>query len=181
MGMICAVSFCRPTTKARSSLEQLAARFLVSVGWAKKISAQRKRSGQAERVPHKPGRKPHAGVEAQSKVMAWMRAQPDLTLAELQAKLYSEAGRGAQPGAGLASVAKAGSASEKKSLHATERDTEANLKRREEFAAKIRTITPEHLIFLDESGVTTSMTRLYARSLGGSASMKPRPAATGKS
>ena len=56
---------------------------------------------------------------------------------------------------------------EKKSLHATERDTEANLKRREEFIAKIRTVAPERLIFLDESGVTTSMTRLYARSLGG--------------
>jgi transposase len=63
--------------------------------------------------------------------------------------------------------AETGSALEKKSLHARERDTEANLKRREEFAAKIRTIAPEHLIFLDESGVTTSMTRFYARSLRG--------------
>ncbi|MGA3371505.1 MAG: IS630 family transposase [Terracidiphilus sp.] len=31
----------------------------------------------------------------------------------------------------------------------------------------MRTVAPERLIFLDESGVTTSMTRLYARSLGG--------------
>lgn len=77
--------------------------------------------------------------------------------------------RGAdQSWAGLVSGAEVGSASEKKSLHATERDTEANLKLREEFLAKIRTVAPEHLIFLDESGVTTSMTRLYARSLGGS-------------
>jgi len=67
----------------------------------------------------------------------------------------------------LVSGAEVGSALEKKSLHATERDTEANLKRREEFIAKIRTVAPERLIFLDESGVTTSMTRLYARSLGG--------------
>jgi hypothetical protein len=59
-------------------------------------------------------------------------------------------------------------ASEKKSLHAIERDTEENLKRREEFVARIRTISPEHLIFLDESGVTTSMTRLRARCMGGS-------------
>ena len=63
--------------------------------------------------------------------------------------------------------AEAGPALEKKSLHATERDTEANLKRRKEFTAKIGTIAPERLIFLDESGVTTSMTRFYARSLGG--------------
>ena len=67
----------------------------------------------------------------------------------------------------MVSAAEVGSALEKKSLHATERDTEANLKRREEFIAKIRTVAPERLIFLDESGVTTSMTRLYARSLGG--------------
>jgi hypothetical protein len=67
----------------------------------------------------------------------------------------------------LVSAAEVGFASEKKSIHAAERDTEANLKRREEFIAKIRTVAPERLIFLDESGVTTSMTRLYARSLGG--------------
>ena len=59
------------------------------------------------------------------------------------------------------------STAEKKSLHATERDTDANCKRREEFIARIATIAPERLIFLDESGVTTSMTRFYARSVGG--------------
>jgi transposase len=59
------------------------------------------------------------------------------------------------------------SAIKKKSLHSTERDTEANCKQRQEFIAQIAAISPEHLIFLDESGVTTSMTRLYARSSGG--------------
>jgi transposase len=38
--------------RGEDTLEELAGRFLVSVGWAKKISAQRNRSGQAERVPH---------------------------------------------------------------------------------------------------------------------------------
>ena len=56
---------------------------------------------------------------------------------------------------------------EKKSLHAAERDTEANQKRRAEFLEKIRATSPERLIYLDESGVTTSMTRLYARSRDG--------------
>jgi transposase len=67
----------------------------------------------------------------------------------------------------LASAEKIGPAAEKKSLHAVERDTEANRKRREEFVARIRSIPSERLIFLDESGVTTSMTRLYARGVGG--------------
>jgi transposase len=78
--------------QGEGTLEELASRFVVSVGWAKKISATRHRTGQAERVPHKPGRKPHAGVEAQQQVRAWFVQQPDLTLAEVQQKLLSEAG-----------------------------------------------------------------------------------------
>src|ERR1017187_9364598 len=73
-----------------------------------------------------------------------------------------------EPWTCLVSAQEARFAAEKKSLHAIERDSEANQKRREEFIENIRTISPERLIFLDESGVTTSMTRLYARSLGGS-------------
>ena len=59
------------------------------------------------------------------------------------------------------------SAAQKKSLHAIERDTEANRNRRSEFLDQIRAIPPERLIYLDESGVTTSMTRLYGRCVGG--------------
>ena len=78
--------------QGEETLEELASRFLVSVGWAKKISAQRNRSGQAERIRHHPGRKPHAGIEAQQKVVAWVSAKPDLTLSEIQMKLSAEAG-----------------------------------------------------------------------------------------
>jgi len=77
--------------QGEGTLEELASRFLVSVGWAKKISAARKRTGQAERVPHHPGRKPNAGVQAQQQVRAWFIQQPDLTLAEVQKKLLGEA------------------------------------------------------------------------------------------
>ena len=78
--------------QGEETLEELASRFLVSVGWAKKISAQRNRTGQAERIRHQPGRKPHAGIEAQQKVTGWVSAKPDLTLSEMQTKLSAEAG-----------------------------------------------------------------------------------------
>jgi len=78
--------------QGEGSLEELASRFLVSVGWAKKISAARNRSGRAERVPHKPGRKPAADAAAQQQVTVWFGQQPDLTLAEVRQKLLSEAG-----------------------------------------------------------------------------------------
>ena len=66
-----------------------------------------------------------------------------------------------EPGGTSASTT--GAEAQKKSLHAAERDTEANLKRREEFLATVAAIPPEKLIFLDESGVTTTMTRMWGR------------------
>jgi transposase len=54
-------------------------------------------------------------------------------------------------------------APEKKSLHATERDTGANRQRREAFVRRLGEIAPEDLIYMDESGVSTQMTRMYAR------------------
>jgi transposase len=78
--------------QGEQTLEELADRFLVSVGWAKKISAQRNRSGHAERVPHQPGRKWRADAETQRQVMEWVASEPDLTLAQLQSRLHSEAG-----------------------------------------------------------------------------------------
>ena len=83
----------------------------------------------------------------------------------------AEAGEGS-PSAGqhravVAGAATDGSAAKKKSLYASERDTEANQQRRQAFQQTIGRIAPERLIFLDESGVTTQMTRGYARACGG--------------
>ena len=61
----------------------------------------------------------------------------------------------------------AGISKKKKSLHATERDTEENREKRAEFVAELRTVALEQLVYLDESGVSTQMTRPYARCLGG--------------
>ena len=56
-----------------------------------------------------------------------------------------------------------GIAVEKKALHARERDTEANQQRRQSFLEILGRLAPEKLMFLDESGVTTQMTRLRGR------------------
>jgi len=73
------------------SLEELAAIFMVSGGWAKKISAARTRTGRAERPSYLPGRKPRANAEVQQQVVSWVAAQPDLTLVDIQQKLKVEA------------------------------------------------------------------------------------------
>lgn len=60
-----------------------------------------------------------------------------------------------------------GPTAEKKSLHAAEQDTLAGQIRRNEWREQAAEIDAERLIFLDESGVTTEMTRRYGRARRG--------------
>jgi transposase len=73
--------------RGEGTLEQLAERFSVSTPWAWKISAQRKRSGQMERVEQRRGTVRKVTAAVQQQLRDWVQAQPDLTLAELQQKL----------------------------------------------------------------------------------------------
>ena len=74
----------------------------------------------------------------------------------------------------------AGAAAEKKSLHALQRDTEENRKRRLAFVERIGTVAPERLIFLDASGVTPQMTRTYGRASRGVRIHEATPQGHGK-
>lgn len=76
--------------RQEGSLVQLAKRFSVSVGWAFKISASWKRTGEMERPAGRrrgPVSKITAEIEADLKT--WIAEQPDLTLAEMQVRLYA--------------------------------------------------------------------------------------------
>lgn len=71
------------------SLAELADRFSVSLGWAKKISAHKTRTGRVEREPGKPrGPASKITAELEQQLREWIAAQADLTLAELQLRLY---------------------------------------------------------------------------------------------
>ena len=69
-----------------------------------------------------------------------------------------------------------GTATEKKSLHAQEQDTEEGRRRRQEWWNTVSAIASEKLIFLDESGVTTEMTRAYGRARRGERVSEGTPA-----
>jgi transposase len=77
-------------------------------------------------------------------------------------------------------VASSGLAPEKKSVHAAERDTEANRQRRAAYLERIGQIAPERLIYLDESGVSTQKTRRYGRVLGSARLREAVPAGNWK-
>jgi transposase len=78
--------------RGEETLEELAQLFSVSLSWAKKISASRTRTGLVERRVHHPGRKPQVDEAERSQLQAWIAAEPDLTLAQLQSRLSQQAG-----------------------------------------------------------------------------------------
>lgn len=73
------------------TLEELAERFRVSVGWAEKVSAARRKTGKMERQPGgKRGRVSKITEEVQRFLKEAVKSQPDATLAELQLRLWQE-------------------------------------------------------------------------------------------
>ena len=70
--------------RGEGSWQELARRFAVSVPWAWKISSQRRRTGQMERVEQRHGSPSRATAEVEARLRRLLREQPDRTLVELQ-------------------------------------------------------------------------------------------------
>lgn len=75
--------------QGKGSLSELAEDFGVSLGWAWKISASRKRTGRMERPSYRPGAKPRIDEQA---LAGLLDSHPDATLMELQAELENRTG-----------------------------------------------------------------------------------------
>jgi transposase len=77
--------------RGEGSLRVLAERFGVSSPYAWKISAQRKRTGQVERVEQRHGPESKVTEAVEEQLRSWVRQQPDLTLVEIQERLWETA------------------------------------------------------------------------------------------
>jgi len=76
--------------EGQQTQEEIAQRFKVSVRYVGKLVAHKRQTGQAERIPHRPGRKPKFTPPIRERLRSWLKSQPDLTLKELQKKLEQE-------------------------------------------------------------------------------------------
>jgi transposase len=77
--------------RKEGSLSRLAERFCVSRGWALKISSQLHRTGKMERTAgRRRGPASKITAEIQQELKDWIAKQADLTLAELQLRLYEQ-------------------------------------------------------------------------------------------
>jgi hypothetical protein len=109
------------------------------------------------------------GCESQAdraRIAILLDGRADMTLPELQKELMVATGRRTSV-PHLWRVVRGMGFRRKKVGPRPERDTEANQRRREAFVTELRTIPPERLFYLDESGFSTQMTRLYGRCRGG--------------
>lgn len=76
--------------QGKGTLEQLAEKFGVSLGFAKKISAALRRTGRMELTEWRHGRPNQVTPVVQEWLRGVLRQQPDLTLGELQQELREQ-------------------------------------------------------------------------------------------
>ncbi|MFT4111274.1 IS630 transposase-related protein [Silvibacterium sp.] len=124
------------------TLRELSDRFGVSVGWAFKVSAAKRQTGSAERIPQ---RRAPSRIDGE-RVRRLVENKPDIILRELQAEL-ARAGQSISLAYMARVVKQLGLRLKKKSIHATERGTQANRIRREAFIQRLGEIAPEDLIY----------------------------------
>jgi transposase len=79
--------FLQAYDEGEGTLEKLAEQFRVSLGWAKKISARRSRTGELDAPQWRHGPVSRVTPAVQEWIRKQIRAQPDVTLRELRQHL----------------------------------------------------------------------------------------------
>ena len=141
------------------TLRQIARRFLVSVSFVTRLLQLHRRTGALEPRPHGGGNPAVLGPEDLEQLRELIRQQPDATLEECRQRLGASCS--------LMTISRAlrklGLPRKKKIPRAQEQDRPEVQEQRREFSAKLAGLDPRRLVFVDESGVNTAMTRTYGR------------------
>jgi transposase len=145
--------------RGEGSIRQIARRFVVSLAFVVRLLQIHRRTGSIAPKPHRGGHPPALGPEELERLRELVRPQPDATLEELRPRL-GVAGSTAAIGRALD---KLGLPRQKKVPRANEPDRPDVREKRQEFREALPGIDPHRLVFVDESGANTSMTRTYGR------------------
>ncbi|MGQ0618871.1 MAG: IS630 family transposase [Panacagrimonas sp.] len=101
----------------------------------------------------------------ESTISEWINAEPDVTLQELSERLAAQ-GKALKVPALWHQLNRWG-LTFKKTLHASEQERPDVQEARTEWKAQQASLVPARLVFLDETGAATNMTRRYGRALRG--------------
>ena len=141
------------------TIEQIAREKEVSVSAIVRLLRLHRETGSHEARPLNNGRKPMLSQETLQLIKERIERQPDITLKELKQELslpVSEAALCKTINNKLGLV-------RKKTGYAAEQDREDVCLQRIQWREQQLELDPSHLVFLDESGVNTGMTRIYGR------------------
>lgn len=141
------------------SVRQIARRFLVSVSFVVRLLQLHRATGSVEPRSHGGGNPARLGPEDLERLRELIRRQPDATLEECRRRLGLSCS--------LMTISRAlkrlGLPRKKKVPHAREQERPDVQRRRREFREGLAGVDPKRLVFVDESGVNTAMTRTHGR------------------
>ena len=118
-----------------------------------------RQTGSADPKPHAGGRQLALGPDDLERLRELIGQQPDATLDEIRERLGVDCSVMAISRA----LKKLRITRKKKVLHAAERDTPKARCQRRLFREKVAGVEPQRLVFVDETGANTAMTRTHGR------------------
>lgn len=140
------------------SQRQVARRFGVSPSFVTRLIQRRREAGTLAPKPHGGGRQPALDFPQWVRLARLISEQPDATLKELKAR----GGFTCTLTTLWRTLRRFNLTFKKKSLHPSERDDPKVQAKRRRYRAQVGQIKPKRLVFVDETGVNTSMTRSHA-------------------
>jgi transposase len=141
------------------SLRQIARRFLVSVSFITRLLQLHRSTGSLEPRPHGGGNPAVLSPKNLEQLRELVQKQPDATLEELRQRLGVSCSLMTLSRA----LRKLGLPRKKKIPRSQEQDRPDVQEQRQEFCAKLAGVDPRRLVFVDESGANTAMTRTHGR------------------
>src|SRR3954469_15562540 len=145
--------------RGEGSLRQIARRFLVSVSFVTRLLKQYRSTGSLDPKPHGGGHPPALGPQDLERLRALIRQQPDATLQECRQRL----GVSCSTRTISRALGRLGRPRKKKVPRAQEQDRPDVQEQRREFCEGLAGVDPRRLVFVDECGANTAMTRTYGR------------------
>ena len=141
-------------------MRRIAQRFLVNVSTVVRLLKRYRQTGSAKPKPHAGGRRSALGPDDLERLRELIRQQPDATLDELRDRL----GVGCSRMAISRALKKLRITRKKESPpRRPERDTPKVRRQRQAFRKQVAGIEPGRLVFVDETGANTAMTRTHGR------------------
>jgi transposase len=145
--------------RGEGSLRQIARRFLVSVSFVTRLLRTHRDTGSLEPKPHGGGNPAVLTPEDLERLRELIRRQPDATLEECRQRL----GASCSTLTIARALSRLGLPRQKKVPRAQEPDRPDVQERRQEFREERAGIDPRRLVFGDECGANTAMSRTHGR------------------